>query len=79
MKEITIVNIRNNGNFNSIEVPESLKLKKFKSYSAVAKVIEIGKTATVKVKNNSFLLGFGEVTPNADSSFFYPKQLNSDW
>ena len=79
MKEITIVNLTKSGEFDSLSIPEKLKNKKFKTYSSVAKAIEVGQKAVVKVMDNQFLDGFGEVEPLADGSYMYPGRLHPDW
>jgi len=78
MKEIIIVYLTDT-NHNPIEIPQDLKTKIFKSYSAVAKAVNPGKIATVKVTENTFLQGFGEVKPIAEGRYYYPARLNHDW
>ena len=57
----------------------------FRSYKAVAKELEIGCEVTVEVREDEFLMGYGEVEKIAEPtkthylSFSYPRRLAHEY
>lgn len=57
--------------------------KPFKSYRAIAQILEIGQTALITVQEGSkdfwITIGFGEVTRETETTFSSPRRLMMEY